>query len=100
MRIWMQACNDQRRDGVDPDATECDLSECFPDDPEELARVQAEIEANGLAYVGGGAAQLFLLTAVDAGDSPPYQERDDVDDGDYIAERVAERDDIPPSPYE
>lgn len=25
---------------------------------------------------------------------------DDVDDGDYIAERVAARDDVPPSPYE
>jgi hypothetical protein len=26
--------------------------------------------------------------------------RDDVDDGDYIAERIAERDDMPDGPYD
>ena len=45
------------------EATAVDLSECFPDrdDPERL-EAQNELERAGRVRIGGGAAQLFLLT--------------------------------------
>lgn len=65
MRIWIQEVDDAQRDGLRAEAIQCDHTECFPEDPEEAARVAAELEANGLAYIGGGAAQLFVLTRAD-----------------------------------
>jgi hypothetical protein len=40
------------------------------------------------------------LMCRDCCDAKCAERADDVDDGDYIAERVAERDDIPASPYD
>lgn len=41
--------------------SQCDLTECFPDDPEGLRRAAFHIEAFGAAWVGGGAAPVVVL---------------------------------------
>lgn len=40
---------------------QCELTECFPDDPEAFAEAEAEIKRCGQAWVGGGAAPLIIL---------------------------------------
>lgn len=44
------------------DSRECDIAECFPNDADEAIRVRAQLEEIGYAWVGGGAAALFLIT--------------------------------------
>lgn len=41
--------------------SQCDIAECFPDEPEALAAARGEIEAFGATMVGGGAAPLVML---------------------------------------
>jgi len=38
------------------------IEQCFPDDPEEAARIEAELREKGETYYGGGAAPLFKFT--------------------------------------
>jgi hypothetical protein len=50
------------RDGAEVLFGECPLPECVPDyEAGEYAQLEATILKNGLAYVGGGAAPLFML---------------------------------------
>jgi len=41
--------------------TFCLVEQCFPDDPESAAQAEADLQAHGVAYVGGGAQPLFKL---------------------------------------
>lgn len=45
----------------------CDLTECFPDDPDGLTEAQEEIGAHGFAMFGGGAAPVVKLVPVEGG---------------------------------
>jgi hypothetical protein len=40
---------------------ECDVAECFPDDPESAAVAICDLERKGEHITGGGAAPLFRL---------------------------------------
>jgi hypothetical protein len=40
---------------------ECDIAECFPDEPEAASAAMLEIEKTGQAWIGGGAAPAVIL---------------------------------------
>lgn len=40
---------------------QCDIAECFPDDPAALDAALFDIEAFGAAWIGGGAAPVVVL---------------------------------------
>lgn len=67
MRVKLYECDQPDMEGAVNaalNATECDLAECFPGDPEAAAQTEAELNDRGWCYVGGGAAQLYLVTVV------------------------------------
>jgi hypothetical protein len=82
MRVWLQEVDDTQRDGVNPEAIQCDHTECFPDDPEEAARIGEILDVDDQAFVGGGAAQLYLLTRVRIDNERSYSDivRDGMDE--------------------
>lgn len=41
------------------------LNECIPDDADYCAEIERELAENSVAWVGGGAAQLFKLTTAE-----------------------------------
>ena len=57
-------CYDVDEDGGERLRTECELDECYPDDPETLARASNELERAGRYWDGGGAAPVVLLMRV------------------------------------
>jgi len=46
--------------------SQCDVAECFPDDPESVAHACAALARDGVFVIGGGAAPLFRLVLVDS----------------------------------
>lgn len=42
---------------------ECDVAECFPDDPESAARARRDLRSTGQHVTGGGASPLFKMFA-------------------------------------
>lgn len=62
------------------ESRECDIAECFPNDIDEAIRVRAELEENGYAWVGGGAAALYMLTRKPGQTAPPAQTYDEACD--------------------
>jgi hypothetical protein len=43
---------------------ECDLAECFPDDPDAVAAAREELQHCAQAWFGGGAAPITILERV------------------------------------
>ena len=43
--------------------SQCDVAECFPDDPESVARARRDLRVSGQHVTGGGAAPLFKMFA-------------------------------------
>jgi hypothetical protein len=39
------------------------LESIFPDDPDEIPAIEAELAKNGVAYYGGGASPLFKFVS-------------------------------------
>ena len=46
--------------------SQCEVAECFPDDPESAAHARAALVRDGVFITGGGAAPLFRLVLVDS----------------------------------
>lgn len=57
----------QEIDGFEVLQGECDLTECFPDDPEMVADTADRLRERGSCWIGGGAAPLSLLMLVREG---------------------------------
>ena len=52
---------DQRTDLKSVEALNVELATCFPDDPDDAAKIEKTIAEKGNAYYGGGAQPLFYF---------------------------------------